>query len=206
MSAQGPTLYVIRHGETDWNVQSRMQGRQDIPLNTKGREQAREMGTLLRWLLPSSETLDFVSSPLSRARETMELARAQLNLPCEQYRADERLAEISFGQWEGLRWADIERTYPAQFAHWREDPFNFQYENGESYAQTLLRIAYFRGDLQRDTVLVAHAGIIRTLMASYGCIPYAQAPHLTIPQGQILMLRNDAFCWLKGSQNPSGNA
>lgn len=205
MTAQAPTLYVIRHGETDWNVESRMQGRRDIPLNAKGREQAQAVGVLLDWLLPSPGALDFASSPLIRARETMEIVRAQLTLPPEQYRADERLAEISFGTWEGLRWDEIEGRYPEAFTHWRKDAFNFQFEEGESYAQALLRLAYFREDLKQDTVLVAHAGIIRTLMALYGCIPYEQAPHLLIPQGQVLMLRPESFCWLKGSQTPSGN-
>jgi probable phosphoglycerate mutase len=205
MTTQAPTLYVIRHGETDWNIESRMQGRRDIPLNTKGRDQAQAVGVLLNWLLPSPLALDFASSPLIRARETMEIVRAQLNLPGEQYRADERLAEISFGTWEGLRWDEIESLYPATFTRWKEDAFNFQFEKGESYAQAMLRLAYFREDLKRDTVLVAHAGIIRTLMSLYGCIPYEQAPHLLIPQGQVLMLRPESFCWLKGSQTPSGN-
>ena len=81
--AASPLLYYIRHGETDWNRESRLQGQRDIPMNANGRAQARRCGEILRELLarePSDRAPDFVSSPLGRARETMELARAALGL------------------------------------------------------------------------------------------------------------------------------
>ena len=72
-----PLLYYIRHGETDWNREGRLQGQHDIPINATGRSQARHCGGVLRELIERDRIdpagLDFVASPLGRARETMEL-------------------------------------------------------------------------------------------------------------------------------------
>ena len=106
-----PVIYYVRHGLTDWNVQQRLQGHRDVPLNSEGRAQAVQCGEILRHLLDrdghSPQDLDYVSSPLVRARETMELMRATLGLQPDGYRVDPRLAEISFGEWEGLTYADV---------------------------------------------------------------------------------------------------
>ena len=79
-----PRLYYIRHGETDWNVEYRLQGGRDIPINANGRAQARRCGDIMRDLLArdhrAAADLDFVASPLGRARETMEIVRAGLGL------------------------------------------------------------------------------------------------------------------------------
>jgi broad specificity phosphatase PhoE len=92
-----PVIYYVRHGLTDWNVEQRLQGRRDVPLNRDGRAQALRCGEILRELLVrdgrAPEDLDYVSSPLIRARETMELMRAALGLEPGRYRVDARLAE-----------------------------------------------------------------------------------------------------------------
>src|ERR1700710_2401763 len=99
-----PTIYYIRHGETEWNADGRLQGNQDIPLNDLGRTQATHAGSILAGLFardgrePSS--LSFVASPLGRARLTMELLRTELKLPAQDYALDDRLREIGYGHWE----------------------------------------------------------------------------------------------------------
>ena len=75
------TLYFIRHGETDWNVEARLQGQRDVPLNDFGRVQAEEAGARLRGLVLHYEDLDYVASPLSRTRETMERMREAIGAP-----------------------------------------------------------------------------------------------------------------------------
>src|SRR3954467_9617257 len=91
-----PTIYFVRHGETDWNVEGRLQGQRDIPLNDLGRVQAEEAGRRLKALVGRVEDLDYVASPMSRTRETMELMRATLGLHPTAYRLDERLVELTF--------------------------------------------------------------------------------------------------------------
>src|SRR3984957_8827833 len=106
-------LIFMRHGETAYNAENRLQGQLDIPLNARGRDQARAVGQALRARfgaeierLESAET--FVASPLVRARETMEIARDTMGLPPGRYRLEATLKELSFGAWEGLTWPEIE--------------------------------------------------------------------------------------------------
>src|SRR5262249_53933106 len=101
ISMPTPTIYYVRHGLTDWNVQQRLQGRHDVPLNAEGRAQAARCGEILRDLLTcdgkTPAELGFVSSPLARARTTMEIVRATLDLEPADFPVDERLVEIAFG-------------------------------------------------------------------------------------------------------------
>src|SRR5689334_12381899 len=107
-----PTLIFIRHGETDWNVEGRLQGQRDIPLNDTGRAQARRNGTAIKAAMPETVGFDFVASPLSRSRETMEIVRAAMGLPAENYTTDDRLKELTFGAWEGLTDEDLRAVNP----------------------------------------------------------------------------------------------
>jgi len=109
-----PLLYYIRHGETDWNTQGRLQGQRDLPINAHGRAQACQCADILRDLIAREDDRqpDFVSSPLGRARETMEIVRAALGLDPAAYRIDECLIEISFGGWEGFTLDELGRSAP----------------------------------------------------------------------------------------------
>src|ERR1700689_95889 len=100
-----PTIYYIRHGETEWNAQGRLQGVQDIPLNDLGRTQSVHAGRILTGLFErdgqNEASIGFVASPLGRARQTMELVRGILQLPLSAYALDDRLREIGYGEGEG---------------------------------------------------------------------------------------------------------
>src|SRR5665213_2076898 len=107
-----PTFVFVRHGQTDWNVEGRLQGQRDIPLNDIGRAQARRNGEVIRDCIPEAAGFDFVASPLSRARETMEIVRDAMHLDPTEYEIDSRLLEITFGELEGLTYQDIESRDP----------------------------------------------------------------------------------------------
>src|SRR5947199_5145000 len=100
-----PVIYYMRHGETDWNVEGRLQGGIDTPLNALGRAQAAQAGRILARLFARegrvAASVAFVASPLQRARHTMDLVRAELGLPPVGYALDDRLREIGYGHWEG---------------------------------------------------------------------------------------------------------
>src|SRR5262249_6019510 len=115
-----PTIYYIRHGETEWNAIGRLQGTQDVPLNERGVKQAVAAGAILSDLLARDgrdvSSVAFVSSPLGRARRTMELVRGSLKLPTEDYAIDDRLREIGYGQWEGSTLEEAEARDPGVYA------------------------------------------------------------------------------------------
>ena len=184
-----PTVYYIRHGETDWNVQGRLQGRRDVPLNARGRAQAVHCGGVLRDLLARDSrdpaTLDFVSSPLGRACETMELLRPTLGLPAGGYRRDERLAEIAFGDWEGFTIAQLHNRDPQGIAQREHDKWHFLPPGGESYEMVSGRMRDWYEGLTRDTVATAHGGTARGLIALLGIAKPAAAPLVDIIQGEV---------------------
>ncbi|MCL2430752.1 MAG: histidine phosphatase family protein, partial [Alphaproteobacteria bacterium] len=101
-----PLFYFIRHGETDWNAEGRLQGARDVALNARGLRQAAQCGKTLRELMAdhrrTAADFAFVSSPLVRATETMATVRGVLGLPDRGFGLEERVAEMSFGRWEGL--------------------------------------------------------------------------------------------------------
>src|SRR6266481_2403477 len=115
-----PTIYYIRHGETSWNAEGRLQGAQDVPLNDLGRSQAARAGRILADLFErdgrDKSSLPFVASPLGRARSTMELVRGVLELPPGEYSLDDRLREIGYGHWEGSTLAEMQASDPQFFA------------------------------------------------------------------------------------------
>lgn len=92
-----PTIYFIRHGQTDWNAEGRFQGQCDIPLNDTGRAQAGRNGRALATAIGAADGFDFVSSPLQRASETMRILRRELGLDPTDFRTDARLVEINVG-------------------------------------------------------------------------------------------------------------
>ena len=124
--------------------QGRLQGRRDVPLNARGRAQAAHCGDILRDLFATRSrdpaTLDYVSSPLKRASETMELARAALGLAAQDYRCEPRLTEIAFGDWEGFTIAQLHERDPARIAQREHDKWHFVPPGGESYEMVSARM------------------------------------------------------------------
>jgi broad specificity phosphatase PhoE len=191
----GLTLYVVRHGETDWNVAGRLQGHTDIPLNDVGRGQAHKNGVKLRQALADPASLDFVASPLSRAYETMQLLRDGLGLPRVGFATDDRLKEISYGVCEGRTWPHLPPVDSAGVAR-SKDPFNWRPDGGESYADLMARTRHWLDGINRDTVVVTHGGITRTLRGIAVGIAPAKVPSLKVPQDRVLVLRDAAMSWL----------
>jgi probable phosphoglycerate mutase len=184
-----PVLYYLRHGETDFNAQGRLQGRRDTALNAHGRRQAAECGSLLRDLFARDhrqpQEFKYISSPLKRARETMEVLRATLGLEPREYEVDERLVEIAYGKWEGLTLTEIEAESAGVLTQRERDKWDFAPPGGESYRQLADRIGAWYRSLTADTVVAAHGGGVRALMAILNIVSEEQATHAQIEQGVI---------------------
>jgi broad specificity phosphatase PhoE len=184
-----PTIYYIRHGETEWNADGRLQGVQDIPLNGLGRKQAAGAGIILAGLFArdgrNEASLAFVARPLGRARSTMELVRGSLKLPPDDYAIDDRLREIGYGQWEGSTLAQMQASDPVVFARRQAEKWTVPPPGGESYAEVQVRMNDWYRQLTADTVAVAHGGTARALMVALGIETPLSAADLTIEQGAV---------------------
>ena len=192
-----PILYYIRHGETDFNAEQRLQGRRDTLLNARGRLQAKDSGELLRDLFArdnrGADGFVYVSSPLQRARETMEILRPPLGLPPHPYQTDARLLEISYGEWEGLTLPEIEARMPGMLAERERDKWDFAPPGGESYRELTARIGEWYASLTRDTVVAAHGGGVRALMALFHVLPKEEATHAQIAQGVVYVFADGSM-------------
>jgi probable phosphoglycerate mutase len=191
----GITIYFLRHGETDWNRAARTQGQTDIPLNDRGRLQARQNGRRLAALIADPASLAFLASPLERATETMEIVRAEIGLARNGYSIDPRLQEISFGVQEGRSWPG----YVAELMRRREadglDPWRHTPPGGESYAAVRERACKVLEGLERDTVVVAHGGICRCLHAALGLTDEIGALNMVIPHDRVMLLAAGTARW-----------
>ena len=184
-----PVIYYIRHGETEWNAERRLQGTLDIPLNDLGRRQAESCGIILADLFArdgcSEQSVAFVASPLGRARLTMELVRGALRLPPDDYAIDGRLREIAYGDWEGSTLAQMRALNPELFARRQAQKWTVSPPGGESYVAVQARVSDWYRQLTADTVAVAHGGTARALMVALGIETSDSAANLTIEQGAV---------------------
>jgi probable phosphoglycerate mutase len=184
-----PVLFCVRHGETDFNVEGRLQGRRDTALNPRGQRQAATCGDLLHDLFARearcAADLAYVSSPLRRARHTMEILRATLGLEPAAYAVDDRLMEISYGEWEGLTLPEIDARMPGMLAARERDKWGFAPPGGESYRELTRRTAEWYAAVTRDTVVAGHGGGIRALMALFDVVPETEATRVPIAQGVV---------------------
>lgn len=192
------TVYFVRHGQTDWNAEGRLQGQTDTDLNEVGRAQASGNGALLSRLVAEPASVDFVASPMRRTRQTMELIRQAMGLDARGYRTDDRLIELSFGDWEGHTFAELEAIDEGCFARRQQDKWNFvpPGRKAESYQMLADRVAPMIDTIVRDTICVAHGGILRAVLQLTGTLTSAQAAALLIPQDRILCWKADRLEWL----------
>ena len=163
-------LVLVRHGETDWNVERRVQGHSDTPLNEHGREQARKLSATL-----GLEAFDLViSSDLDRAKET-----ARLSLPAGTAITEASdLRELNFGDWEGLTGPEIEANAPGSLGKtwrgWGEAPSG---ESLAAFAERIDRVVQrLRAELGEGTALVvAHGGTLRVVICLAMGLPVDKA-------------------------------
>lgn len=190
------TIYFIRHGETDWNAQSRYQGQADVPMNAIGRAQALRNGETMRRLLPAIASAAYVSSPLTRTRETMEIVRGAIGLDPAAYAVDDRLMELHYGHWQGVFAAELSTVDAVGMDERARDTFRWRPTGGESYADLMQRSVAWLNDVEVDTVVAAHGGVSRVLRGHLYGIEPALVPELAVPQDRILVLRRDRMEWL----------
>ncbi|NMB35578.1 MAG: histidine phosphatase family protein [Firmicutes bacterium] len=182
-------IFLVRHGETDWNRQMRVQGREDVPLNDRGREQARRLS---RRLGRKSISAIF-SSPLSRARETAEIIAANHNLIPETVSG---LAEIDFGDWEGKIYGEMDERERAAVTQWLSDPTLHSIPGGETLQQFQKRLEdcykkLLDNHAAGNMAIVTHAGAIKVLVAGIMEASLAKIPRLRLMTASLSIILYD---------------
>ena len=193
-----PLIYLVRHGETDWNAERRLQGQADTDINEKGRLQADRNGARLAGLIRDAADFDFVASPLRRTRETMERVRLAIGLPRDGYATDPRLVEVHFGDWQGRTLPELEAAQSGSVEARERDKWNFRPPGGaaESYDGLSDRALPFFETLVRPTICVTHGGVIRCVLRQVQQMDDQAAANIDIPQDRILRVENGRAEWL----------
>lgn len=173
-------LFALRHGETAWNREGRLQGHLNLPLNELGQAQARRLGAAL-----ADQTIHAVyASDLDRALSTAQAVAAAHGLPVH---TDPRLRERSFGRFEGRLWAEIEAEDPEAAVRWKQRDPAFEPPGGES-----LNTFFARCIEAASSIALAHAGQTVALVAHGGVLDclYRAATHVDLQAPRSWLLGN----------------
>lgn len=179
-------LFLVRHGETEWNRERRIQGQVDVPLNERGRLQADGLAARL-----AREPLAAVySSDLSRALETAQAIALPHGLPVA---PEPSLRELRFGAWEGLHEEEIQAGYPEEYRAWRSDSVRHRPPGGETILELYARVTavYHRireKHLGQSVVVVAHGGPIRALVLHVLGAPILSYPRLRLHTASLTLI------------------
>lgn len=160
----GCRIYLVRHGETEWNTAMRYQGHADMSLSDKGRLQARLLGKRLA----GEKFGGFFASDLKRAQETAEIISHFHGMEIETLPA---LRELNFGMWEGLSVKEIKEAFPEESRQWWEKPLSTRIPGGETFGEMTDRaVAAVKQIVGRHSggniVIVSHGGVIRSIVGT----------------------------------------
>jgi len=188
MTQNPTTLYLVRHGQTTWNLERRLQGHLNSHLTEMGRRQAMAAGEMLR----NTPVTAAFASPLGRAMETAHLIIGQRDIPLT---PEEGLKEIGLGLLEGMSMQEAERAHPIQFANFWNRPHTFDLEGAETVSQLQKRVLRSITDIAtthsgQSVLLVSHAIAIKTALAFFLGKELTELNEIILPEnGRILTLQ-----------------
>jgi broad specificity phosphatase PhoE len=198
-----PPIYFIRHGETEWNREGRIQGQIDIPLNDTGHQQAVAISRGLKTFLANTKIDLFVASPLTRTRQTMGYLLREFDLPESRVETEPAMLELGFGIWEGHFFKDL-KTHP-EYPKDLEQRFRWRPKDGESYEEGQERVRQWIGRLDGPTVIVAHGAIGRCLIGLVSDLAPAALIKAPTPQGHFCRLQDGRIDWFDTEGNPANS-
>jgi len=186
-----PTIYLLRHGQTEWNVEGRYQGQLNSPLTSLGREQAKQNALKLQKYLNINEVKLF-ASPLGRARETAEIIAQECGLDVSKIIFEEDIQEVNYGIFEGRTKEYCKDVYAKAFAEREANKFTYVLEGGESYENVFVRLKRWLALVEEEEVIVvvAHEMINRALRGIYCQLANEQMLKLRQPNDVLIKLEN----------------
>lgn len=196
-----PTLYFVRHGETNWNKQGLIQGTHDVELNANGVGQANALAAALSTKQAELQYFDFVVSPQVRAQQTMQIIADAQPRNWANVQTEPRVRELGFGVWEGKPFWELKASpiYPAD----PEAHYEWRPEGGESYADGVARVDAFLSEVTKPTLIVAHGAIGRCLIGFVTNMVPRDICQLPTPQGCYCKLENGTYAWTDANNEPA---
>ncbi len=184
-------IYLLRHGQTEFNLEGRFQGHLDSPLTDLGVAQASAMGRRVATLIPQPEDWRIIASPLGRAQATARIVADALTITAIE--TDPRLIEITVGRWDGRLRAEVEQEAGPSFA---ASGWDFRSPDGETFDSTAARtrdwLESLPPDAERRIIAVSHGVTSRVLRGVYAGLSREESLAQAVPQ--------DAFFRLKDGQ------
>lgn len=183
-------LFLVRHGETDWNKLGRFQGQEDTPLNPRGRAQAWETAIAAVGWRPTA----LYASPLRRTMETAREISRLVGLPVA---PQDGLKELRLGELEGVTGQEMRQGWPQVYQTWRDDPAAVVMPGGESLVQLQERAWQVVSELEQAhseddvLVLVSHNFALRTIVAQVLGMPLAHFHRMSLALGAIGVIESD---------------
>jgi len=191
-------IYLVRHGQTLWNVEGRLQGQKDSPLTAEGISQVRRVAQLLGEVVPDLPRCRVVASPLGRTWQTASLLCEALDLAPNGISFDPRLMEHHFGTWEGRLVAEIATSEPGAWAAREADKWNYRVPGGESYALVAARAATWLAEQseERPVIAISHGLIGRVIRGLAAKMPREEVVDLAEEHDQVHRLsRGQVDCF-----------
>jgi probable phosphoglycerate mutase len=197
-------MFVALHGQTEWNRDGRVQGRLDSPLTEHGRRQAVTAARILghQNLVPG--TFEMVCSPLGRTLETARIIASELGFDISAIRTEERLKEVSLGQWEGHTHAEVQARWPDRIAGSNRYNWYFRSPDGETHDEVARRLKeWLEAHAHRDKLVVVTHGIAsRVLRGLYGGLAMEDALQLEVARDAVFRLANGQIAKLAAAAGP----
>ncbi|WP_461206793.1 histidine phosphatase family protein [Clostridium sp. DL1XJH146] len=185
-------LFLIRHGQTDWNVKGRIQGSYDSELNATGILQAKDLGEKILEL--DYKFAKIYSSPGRRAAKTAEILSGITKV---EYLSIDGLREVNFGDWEGLTWNEVKEKHPEEFGVWYNNRRYTKIPNGETYQEMLERVLIeinkIIGENSEDVAIVTHSAVIMGLQCYITNTPFEKMMTFRIENSSIMEIDSEAF-------------
>lgn len=188
-------IFLVRHGETQWNAESRRQGRGDSVLTENGIAQSRAVARQLKTHVTDQSEITVITSPAGRSRRTAVIIAEELGIDPNRIRIATQLEEMDFGDWTGLTDQEIAEQQPEQ---WRARQLNrwfFEYPNGESYPKLCSRVSQWMEtaeDIPGVIIAVTHQWTSRVIRGQYLRLPKEDMFPLMHPHHQIIQLHDGA--------------
>ncbi len=177
-------VFLLRHGETEWNAAGRFQGQRDSSLTAHGREQAAQLGRILARVLAGRSPPPLHVSPLGRTRDTAAIVR-QCVPGLGAAAIESRLQEVSTGTWDGLTRAEIEAGWPGRLDGASRYDWYFRAPDGEGYEAALQRVQAWMNELNGPVVAVSHGLLGRLVRGTWLGLPAHGMLGLPVPQDVV---------------------